>query len=72
MKSLQKQQLVQNAVAWTVFGISHYVYICLCKLHELSIDFQVRFKALVVIYKALQDIGPGYSGTNLFLLPHKI
>lgn len=56
LKTIQKRQLIQNTVAWAVMGMA---YPCNTSLKD-AVCFWIWFKVLIVIYKALHRILPGY------------
>ena len=67
LKSIQKLQLAQNAAARAVLGAPRRAHITplLCELHWLPVCFWVQFKVLVITFKALHGMGPGYLKDRL-------
>ncbi|XP_058052944.1 uncharacterized protein LOC131205078 isoform X2 [Ahaetulla prasina] len=67
LKSTRRLQLVQNAAARGIEGASRSFHITplLRKLHWLPVVFCVQFKVLVITFKALHGIGPGYLRDRL-------
>ena len=67
---VRKLQLVQNMAARLVTGTPRGDHITpvLKSLHWLPISFRVKYKVLVITFKALHDLGPGYLRDHL--LPH--
>ena len=61
-KDLKRLQIVQNAAARLIKGLRKRDHITptLMQLHWLPIDQRVRFKLLLLVYKALNDQGPGH------------
>ena len=59
---LRKLQLLQNMAARFVSGARNFDYIrpILVKLHCLPISYRVVFKLLLLVFKALNGIGPRY------------
>lgn len=58
LKSIQKLQLAQNAIAQTVLGgprVAHLTFL-LCELHWLPLCFWVQFKVLAIAYKILWHV----------------
>lgn len=57
-----KLQLVQKAVVWVLMGMPWTAYIqsVLRHLHWLLAENQLRFKVLVLTFKALRGLGPMY------------
>ena len=66
---IRKLQLVQNAVARVLTGISYQSHITpvLRQLHWLPVEFRIRFKVLVLTFKALSGFGPAYLRDRLSL-----
>ncbi|XP_058026881.1 uncharacterized protein LOC131192082 isoform X2 [Ahaetulla prasina] len=67
LRSTRRLQLVQNAAAWGIEGAprSSQVKPLLRRLQWLQVVFRVRFKVLVITFKALHGIGPGYLQDRL-------
>uniref|UniRef100_A0A8C7E7H9 Reverse transcriptase domain-containing protein n=1 Tax=Naja naja TaxID=35670 RepID=A0A8C7E7H9_NAJNA len=67
LRTTRRLQLVQNAAARVVMGVSRYSIITslLRKLHWLPVALWMRFKVLVITYKALHGLGPGYLRERL-------
>ncbi|XP_058024855.1 uncharacterized protein LOC131191095 [Ahaetulla prasina] len=67
LKSTRKLQLVQNAAARRIEGAprSSHVTPLLRRLHWLPVVFRMCFKVLVITFKALHGIGPGYLWDRL-------
>ncbi|KAF7237088.1 Stomatin-like protein 1, partial [Varanus komodoensis] len=67
LKTVQILQLVQNRAARLLTGTGHYSHIMpvLCQCHWLAIEVQAQFKVLVLTYKALSGLGPGYLKDGL-------
>ena len=65
---LRKLQLVQNAAARVLTGTQWRAHITpvLSQLHWLQIGDQIRFKVLVLTFKALNRLGPVYLRDRLF------
>ncbi|XP_053106346.1 uncharacterized protein LOC128325025 [Hemicordylus capensis] len=67
LKNIRKLQLVQNAAARVLSGAARWEHIIpiLKELHWLSVHFRVQFKVLVLTFKALNGLGPGYLRDRL-------
>ncbi|KAF7251321.1 MAP3K7 C-terminal-like protein [Varanus komodoensis] len=67
LKTVQILQLVQNRAARLLTGTGHCSHITpvLCQLHWLPIEFRTQFEVLVMTYKALNGLGPGYLKERL-------
>ncbi|KAF7246224.1 Oxygen-regulated protein 1 [Varanus komodoensis] len=67
LKMVRILQLVQNRAARLLMGTGHYVHMTpvLRWLHWLPIEVQAQFKVLVMTYKALNGLGPGYLKERL-------
>ncbi|KAF7245550.1 hypothetical protein EYD10_08337 [Varanus komodoensis] len=67
LKTIQMLQLVQSRAARLLPGTGHYVHMTpvLRQLHWLPIEVQAQFKVLVMPYKALNGLGPGYLKERL-------
>ncbi|KAF7238974.1 Myosin-binding protein H, partial [Varanus komodoensis] len=61
-------QLVQNRAARLLTGTGHYSCITqvLYQLRQLPVEVRAQFKVLVLTYKALNGLGPGYLKERLF------
>ncbi|KAF7251291.1 Dystrophin, partial [Varanus komodoensis] len=62
LKTVRILQLVQNRAARLLMGTGRCSHITpvLCQLHWLPIEVRTQFKVLVMTYKALNGLGPGY------------
>ena len=58
LKLLRKLELVQNVAARLLSGAAPTPL--LRELHWLPIHYRARFKVLVLVYIALNNLGPGY------------
>ncbi|KAF7248337.1 C3a anaphylatoxin chemotactic receptor [Varanus komodoensis] len=67
LKTVQILQLVQNRAARLLTGTGCYVHMTsvLRQLHWLPIEVRTQFKVLVMTYKALNGLGPGYLKERL-------
>ncbi|KAF7243052.1 putative RNA-directed DNA polymerase from transposon BS [Varanus komodoensis] len=67
LKTVRILQFVQNRAARLLMGTGHYVHMTpvLRQLHWLSIEVRAQFKVLVMTYKALNGLGPGYLKERL-------
>ncbi|KAF7234752.1 hypothetical protein EYD10_18297 [Varanus komodoensis] len=67
LKTVRKLQLVQNRAARLLTGTGRCSHITpvLCQLHWLPIEVRAQFRVLVITYKALNDLGPGYLKERL-------
>ncbi|KAF7237340.1 Zinc finger protein 79 [Varanus komodoensis] len=67
LKTVWILQLVQNGAARLLTGTGRYVHVTpvLCQLHWLPIEVRAQFKVLVMTYKALNGLGPGYLKEHL-------
>uniref|UniRef100_A0A8D2J284 Reverse transcriptase domain-containing protein n=1 Tax=Varanus komodoensis TaxID=61221 RepID=A0A8D2J284_VARKO len=67
LKTVRILQLVQNRAARLLTGTGRYVHMTpvLRQLHWLPIEVQAQFKVLVMTYKALNGLGPGYLKERL-------
>ncbi|KAF7251619.1 HHIP-like protein 1 [Varanus komodoensis] len=67
LKTVRILQLVQNRAARLLTGTGRYVHMTsvLRQLHWLPIEVRAQFKALVMTYKALNGLGPGYLKERL-------
>uniref|UniRef100_A0A8D2J6W7 Reverse transcriptase domain-containing protein n=1 Tax=Varanus komodoensis TaxID=61221 RepID=A0A8D2J6W7_VARKO len=68
LKTVQILQMVQNRAARMLSGTGCYSHITpvLYQLHWLPIEVWAQFKVLVITYKALNGLGPGYLKERLF------
>ncbi|KAF7246708.1 hypothetical protein EYD10_07374, partial [Varanus komodoensis] len=67
LKTVRILQLVQNRAARLLTGTGRYVHMTpvLQQLHWLPIEVRAQFKVLVMTYKALNGLGPGYLKERL-------
>lgn len=67
LKSIQKLQLAQNAVAQIVLPKPKFIHVSppLQALYRLPLCFWVHFKLLVILFKAVHVLGPGYLKGSL-------
>ncbi|KAF7250183.1 putative RNA-directed DNA polymerase from transposon BS [Varanus komodoensis] len=67
LKTVRILQLVQNRAARLLTGTERYVHMTpvLRQLHWLPIEVRAQFKVLVMTYKALNGLGPGYLKEHL-------
>ncbi|KAF7247239.1 Calcium uptake protein 1, mitochondrial [Varanus komodoensis] len=67
LKTVRILQLVQNRAARLLTGTGRYVHMTpvLHQLHWLPIEVRAQFKVLVMTYKALNGLGPGYLKERL-------
>ncbi|KAF7243149.1 Neuronal tyrosine-phosphorylated phosphoinositide-3-kinase adapter 2 [Varanus komodoensis] len=67
LKTVWILQLIQNRAARLLMGTGRYVHMTpvLCQLHWLPIEVRAQFKVLVMTYKALNGLGPGYLKERL-------
>ncbi|KAF7253695.1 hypothetical protein EYD10_00878 [Varanus komodoensis] len=67
LKTVWILQLVQNRAARLLTGTGRYVHMTpvLRQLHWLPIQVRAQFKVLVMTYKALNSLGPGYLKERL-------
>ncbi|KAF7246492.1 PDZ domain-containing RING finger protein 4, partial [Varanus komodoensis] len=67
LKTVQILQLVQNRAARLLTGTGRYVHMTpvLRQLHWLPIEVRAQFKVLVMTYKALNGLDPGYLKERL-------
>uniref|UniRef100_H3B777 Reverse transcriptase domain-containing protein n=1 Tax=Latimeria chalumnae TaxID=7897 RepID=H3B777_LATCH len=70
LKAIRRLQLVQNSAARVVHNVSRFDHITptLQKLHWLPIRWRITFKVLVLVFKALNGLGPAYLRD--FLTPY--
>ncbi|KAF7236906.1 Coiled-coil domain-containing protein 40, partial [Varanus komodoensis] len=69
LKTVRILQLVQNRAARLLMGTGRYVHMTpvLRQLHWLPIEVRAQFKVLVMTYKALNGLGPGFLMEHLRL-----
>ncbi|KAF7253829.1 Lymphoid-restricted membrane protein [Varanus komodoensis] len=67
LKTVRILQLVQNRAAGLLMGTGRYVHMTpvLRQLHWLPIEVRAQFKVLVMTFKALNGLGPGYLKERL-------
>ncbi|KAF7249257.1 Testican-1 [Varanus komodoensis] len=67
LKTVRILQMVQNIAARLLMGTGRYSHITqvLYQLHWLPIEVWPQFKVLVITYKALNGLGPGYLKERL-------
>ena len=67
LKTIRQLQLVQNQAAWLVSGgtTREHIKLILFKLHWLPVAAWAQFQVLVLTYKALNSLGPGYLKDRL-------
>ncbi|KAF7238201.1 putative RNA-directed DNA polymerase from transposon BS [Varanus komodoensis] len=67
LKTVQTLQLVQNRAARLLTGTGRYAHMTpvLRQLHWLPIEARAQFKVLIMTYKALNSLGPGYLNERL-------
>uniref|UniRef100_A0A670I2H7 Reverse transcriptase domain-containing protein n=1 Tax=Podarcis muralis TaxID=64176 RepID=A0A670I2H7_PODMU len=67
LKLTQKLQRVQNAAARLLMGSSlrDHIHPVLYQLHWLPVEYRIRFKVLVLTFKALYGLGPSYLRDRL-------
>ena len=72
LKTVRRLQLVQNRTARLVSGgvAREHIKPILFKLHWLPVAARAQFKVLVLTYKALNGLGPGYLKNHL--LPYEL
>ena len=65
--SLQRLQMIQNTAARIVCRMSKYDHISplLYQLHWLSVKYQIQYKILLLVYKCLNNLAPGYLSSLL-------
>ncbi|KAF7249300.1 putative ATP-dependent RNA helicase DDX46 [Varanus komodoensis] len=68
-QTVRTLQLVQNRAARLLTGTGRYAHMtpALRQLHWLPIEARAQFKVLVMTYKALNGLGPGYLNERLRL-----
>ena len=71
---LHKLQRVQNAAARLICNVGRFDHITpsLYRLHWLPINYRIKFKILLFVYKALNGIVPSYISDLLELKPASI
>uniref|UniRef100_A0A8C6Y510 Reverse transcriptase domain-containing protein n=1 Tax=Naja naja TaxID=35670 RepID=A0A8C6Y510_NAJNA len=67
LHTIRRLQLVQNAATRVVMGASQFSHVTplLRGLHWLPVALRMRFKVLVLTFKVLRDMGPGYLRERL-------
>ncbi|KAF7250395.1 Integrin alpha-1 [Varanus komodoensis] len=67
LKTVRTLQLVQNRAARLLTGTGRYAHMTpvLRQLHWLPIEARAQFKVLIMTYKALNGLGPGYLNERL-------
>ncbi|KAF7248518.1 NHP2-like protein 1 [Varanus komodoensis] len=67
LKTVRILQMVQNRAARLLKGTGRYSHITpvLYQLHWFPIEVRAQFKVLVITYKALNGLGPGYLKERL-------
>ncbi|KAF7238942.1 Fer-1-like protein 4, partial [Varanus komodoensis] len=67
LKTVRTLQLVQNRAARLLTGTGRYAHMTpvLRQLHWLPIEVRAQFKVLIMAYKALNVLGPGYLNERL-------
>ncbi|KAF7248129.1 putative uncharacterized transposon-derived protein F52C9.6 [Varanus komodoensis] len=67
LKTVRTLQLVQNRAARLLTGTGRYAHMTpvLHQLHWLPIEARAQFKVLIMTYKALNGLGPGYLHERL-------
>ncbi|KAF7253666.1 hypothetical protein EYD10_00580 [Varanus komodoensis] len=67
LKTVRTLQLVQNRAARLLTGTGRYAHMTpvLHQLHWLPIEARAQFKVLIMTYKALNGLGPGYLNERL-------
>ncbi|KAF7235271.1 Vomeronasal type-2 receptor 1 [Varanus komodoensis] len=67
LKTVRTLQLVQNRAAKLLTGTGRYAHMTpvLHQLHWLPIEARAQFKVLIMTYKALNGLGPGYLNERL-------
>ncbi|KAF7235119.1 Extracellular calcium-sensing receptor [Varanus komodoensis] len=70
LKTVRTLQLVQNRAARLLTGTGRYAHTTpvLCQLHWLPIEARAQFKVLIMTYKALNGLGPGYLNDRLRII----
>ena len=65
---IRRLQRVQNAATWVLTGTHWRAHITavLSQLHWLQIGDRIRFKVLILTFKALNSLGPAYPRDRLF------
>src|SRR4029434_3271934 len=66
-KRSERLQLVQNSAAWLLTRTKRREHISpvLAALHWLPVIFRIDFKVLLLVYKALNWLGPSYIANSL-------
>ncbi|KAF7235690.1 Anoctamin-2 [Varanus komodoensis] len=67
LKTVRTLQLVQNRAARLLTGMGRYAHMTpiLHQLHWLPNEARAQFKVLIMAYKALNGLGPGYLNERL-------
>ncbi|KAF7254152.1 Methylcrotonoyl-CoA carboxylase beta chain, mitochondrial [Varanus komodoensis] len=67
LKTVRTLQLVQNRAARLLTGTGRYTHMTPVprQLHWLPIEARAQFKVLIMTYKALNGLGPGYLNERL-------
>ncbi|KAF7241901.1 putative RNA-directed DNA polymerase from transposon BS [Varanus komodoensis] len=67
LKTVRTLQLVQNRAARLLTGTGRYAHMTpvFRQLHWLPIEARAQFKVLIMTYKALNGLGPGYLNERL-------
>ncbi|KAF7252847.1 Leucine-rich repeat-containing protein 72 [Varanus komodoensis] len=67
LKTVRTLQLVQNRAARLLTGTGRYAHMTpvLRQLHWLPTEARAQFKVLIMTYKALNGLGPGYLNDRL-------
>ncbi|KAF7245344.1 hypothetical protein EYD10_08460 [Varanus komodoensis] len=70
LKTVRTLQLVQNRAARLLTGTGRYAHMTpvLHQLHWLPIEARAQFKVLIMTYKALNGLGPGYLNERLHIV----
>lgn len=67
-------QLLQNTAPWLLLDVTMYVIPILQVIHWLPLSSWARCKVLLIIYKALNDLGPTYlqEYRSCYALPQQL
>uniref|UniRef100_A0A670KK95 Uncharacterized protein n=1 Tax=Podarcis muralis TaxID=64176 RepID=A0A670KK95_PODMU len=67
LQRVQKLQWVQNAAVRLLTGSSlwDHIHSVLYQLHWLPVEYRIRFKVLVLTFKALCSLGPSFLRDRL-------
>lgn len=70
LKSVWKLQLIQKVATWEVLVAPTVAHVTplFWKLHWLPVCFLIKFKGLVITFKDLHRMGPGYLTNHLTLI----